>query len=103
MSDKQYLFDNPRNVRRVLYLLYASCAVLLLLDFLVHRHTEHPWEHLWGFYPLYGFVGCVILVFVAKWMRLFLMRGENYYGNDYDKADSASPSGKPASRETQHD
>jgi ribonucleotide reductase beta subunit family protein with ferritin-like domain len=34
---------------------------------------------LWGFYPLYGFVGCVILVLVATWIRKFLIRDENYY------------------------
>lgn len=79
MSDRKHLFDRPRNITRVLYGLYACCAVLLLLDFVVHRHVEHNWESLWGFYPLYGFVGCVALVLIAKWMRTFLMRGEDYY------------------------
>ena len=37
------------------------------------------------FYPVYGFVGCVVLVLVAKWMRSFLMRPEDYY--DEDKTD----------------
>ncbi|MNC99811.1 hypothetical protein D3C83_182230 [compost metagenome] len=39
----------------------------------------HGWEGVWGFYPAYGFAGCVLLVVVAKWMRTFLMRDENYY------------------------
>ena len=73
------LFDNPKNIRRLLYFLYASCALVLTLDFVIHRHVNHSWENLWGFYPLFGFVGCVILVLVATWMRTFLMRPENYY------------------------
>lgn len=77
--EKQYLFDNEKNVKRVLTILYACCALLLLLDFVIHRHISHSWERLWGFYPIYGFVGCVILVIVATWMRKFLMRDENYY------------------------
>jgi len=78
-NDEKHLFDNPKNIKRVLYILYGCCAVLLALDFVIHRHVMHSWENLWGFYPLYGFVGCVILVFVATWMRTFLMRDEDYY------------------------
>ena len=78
-DEKQHFFDKPGNVRRVLLGLYAVCAVLLALDVILHRHVVHSWEWLWGFYPLYGFVGCVVLVLVAKWMRTFLMRDEDYY------------------------
>lgn len=78
-NEKKYLFDNPKNIKRVLHILYGCCAVLLVFDFVIHRHVTHSWENLWGFYPVYGFVGCVILVFVATWLRTFLMRDENYY------------------------
>jgi hypothetical protein len=78
-NDKTHLFDNPKNIQRVLYLLYFCCAVLFVLDFIIHRHKVHPWEGLLGFYAVYGFVGCVVLVLVAKWMRTFLMYDEDYY------------------------
>lgn len=78
-TEKTYFFDKPQNVKYVLYALYTICGLLLALDFVVHRHIYHSWENLWGFYPLYGFVGCVLLVVIAKWMRTFLMRGEQYY------------------------
>lgn len=60
-------------------LFYLICALLTLADLLVHRHVVHPWEALPGFYPLYGFIGCVVLVLVAKWLRKVLMRDEHYY------------------------
>ncbi|WP_237056321.1 hypothetical protein [Microbulbifer sediminum] len=78
-GDKQDFFDKPENIQRILRTFYAICALLVLADFVVHRHTEHGWEGLPGFYPLYGFAGCVILVIIAKWMRKFLMRPEDYY------------------------
>jgi hypothetical protein len=81
-NKKQHLFDNPKNVKRLLNVFYAICVLLFLLDFVIHRHVYHSWENLWGFYPIYGFVGCVILVFVATWMRTFLMRSEDYYQTD---------------------
>ena len=40
-DEKRYLFDNPRNVKAVLYLLYASCGLLVLVDFMIHRHITH--------------------------------------------------------------
>ncbi len=81
-TEGKHLFDNPRNIKRTLYLLYGCCAVLLALDFVIHRHVYHSWENLWGFYPLYGFIGCVVLVLIASWMRTFLMRSEGYYDNE---------------------
>jgi len=80
-NEKKHLFDNPNNVKRLLHILYACCAILVVLDLVIHRHTMHEWEKLWFFYPIYGFIGCVVLVIVATWMRTFLMRSEDYYDN----------------------
>lgn len=84
-DDKEYFFDKPENVSKLLNVFYATCALLVLLDFIVHRHIVHYWENLPGFYALYGFVGCVLLVLVAKVLRKFLMRNENYYLGDDDE------------------
>ena len=80
MEDKKrYLFDKPRNVKILLYILYLSCAVLILLDFVVHRHVTHPWEQLLGFYSIYGFIGCVSIVLGSKWLRIMVKRDTDYY------------------------
>lgn len=81
-DEKKHLFDDPKNIKRVLYLLYSCCILLFILDFVIHRDVSHRGENLWGFYPIYGFVTCVILVRVATWMRTFLMRAEDYYANE---------------------
>ena len=90
--EKPHFFDKPENIKRVLRVLYILCALLLLADVVIHRHTYLSIEKLWGFYPLYGFVGCVVLVIVAKWMRTFLMRDEDYYEKDEEQI-SAPPKG----------
>ncbi len=83
MADKKnYLFDNPRNVKPVIYALYFCCGVLLLLDFIIHRHISHSWERLLGFYSLYGFIGCVSIVIGSKWLRTVIRRDEDYYERD---------------------
>ena len=88
-SDKEetHVFDNPRNVRRVIIALFTCCAVLFLSDAIFLVHHKHPSfeegvfpaEHWFGFYGVYGFVACVLLVLIAKQMRKVLMRAENYY------------------------
>ena len=107
-NEKKYLFDNPKNIKRVLHLLYGSCVLLFLLDFVIHRHVLHSWENLWGFYPVYGFVGCVVLVLIAKWMRTFLMREENYYdeadvGNEKHETDQKPRTDKNSLEPGGHD
>ena len=103
-SEKQYFFDNPDNVRKVLRVFYGICILLFALDLVIHRHTEFRWEGVPGFYPVYGFVGCVVLVFAAKWMRSFLMRPQDYYDKreleaqceDSSQNGVVEPAGPPA-------
>lgn len=78
-QEKRHLFDNPRNVRIVIYALYVVCAVLVALDLVIHRHAEYAVEGWFGFYGFYGFVACVFLVLAAKEMRKAVRREETYY------------------------
>lgn len=87
--DNGHVFDNPRNVLRVVHGLYVVCALLFLIDVVGLamawfgggglRHAETAWEGFPGFYALYGFVACTLLVLVAKELRKILMRPEDYY------------------------
>ena len=78
-QQKQHIFDKPKNVRHLLRMLYLACALLLMADLFIHRHAEHGWESLWGFYAMYGFAACVVLVLLAKQLRKLLKRSEDFY------------------------
>ena len=152
-SEKQYWLDDPRNVKTIVYTLYAVCALLFAFDMICgepllfsapaqmskdldrailpetleqafedHGHsladgtvvsvenknrdwlitdqanrdtyiinlagdhldiyrmdTHFAFENWFGFFGWYGFIACVGLVLVAKEMRRFLMRKEDYY------------------------
>ena len=81
-EEKVHFFDRPENVRLILRVFAVICALLVAVDFIYHRHVLHPWEDVWGFYAIYGFVACVILVLAAKEMRKLVMRKEDYYDDD---------------------
>jgi len=78
-SEKKHLFDNPKNVSRAIYLLVAISVITAGFDLVFARHVEHPIENIFGFYPLFGFFSCAIVILGAKEMRKIVMRKEDYY------------------------
>lgn len=91
-GDKRFLFDDPRNVRRVVRALLYFCVFLVGLEVVVHRHLYHEWESLFGFYAIYGFVACVLLVLLAAELRKLIMRDEDYFER-HDDATNARKDG----------
>jgi hypothetical protein len=79
MKKELKIFDRPQNVRKFLGAFYISLVLLLLGDFFVHKHPEFPWEGAVDFFAVYGFISCVVLIFIAKLLRLFVKRDEHYY------------------------
>ena len=78
-NPKNSVLGDPKKDRIVLYVLYAVCAVSTIADFFIHRHVEHPWEALPAFYSVYAFISIIVLIFLAKALRMIVMRKEEYY------------------------
>lgn len=73
------------DVRRVLTWLYRACALLVVVDLafffgFADKEAHYPWENGIGFYAAYGFVACVLLVLISKFiLRPLIIRKEDYY------------------------
>ena len=95
--------DDPANVRKLTIGFFAVAALLLVADVMwlfVHKHATFFHDdpdartlaqdaELWpGFYPLYSFVGIVLLVVLSVGLRKLVMRPEDYYSRDYADPDS---------------
>ena len=78
-DDKPGWADKPDNQRLIRRVLYVACALLVVVDFVVHRHIYTDIERVPAFYPLYGFVALVGVVMAAKGLRYFVKRNEDYY------------------------
>jgi len=79
-TDKKHIFYHKKNVQRVLYGLFCSLILLLAIEPFVTKHSYFAWEKWFGFYAIYGFVACVLLVLVAKYvLRPLIKREEDYY------------------------
>jgi hypothetical protein len=79
---KDGFLDRQKNVDGLLWALTALGVAILAVDLFYHRHIYHPWERLWGFYGVFGAVGIVVLVQLAKVLRRMVMRDEDYYESD---------------------
>ena len=95
VKESKHWLDEPANVNRVIKSFYFLCVLIILIDLIFslgwHKHAAfaeelslHSIETLPAFYGLYGFVACVGLVYVSKWMRdwkgkKILMREEDYW------------------------
>ncbi|MBM3518205.1 MAG: hypothetical protein FJX56_10145 [Alphaproteobacteria bacterium] len=71
-----------RTTRRVVALLHVACVLALLADILPSDPDAHGLGAAFGFYALYGFVACWLLVILAKRLRRLVRRAENHYGDD---------------------
>lgn len=77
---KKFLWaDSASSVERVIFWLGVLCAILFVLDFIVHRHAYAPGEGLPGFYAFVGFCAFAIIVLGAAQLRKVILRNEAYY------------------------
>lgn len=79
MKKENTYFDKPENQKKVRIILYCSCAVLILFD-VIPKDGHVPWETWPGFFSIYGFVCCVTLVLIAKYiLRPSVKRDQDHY------------------------
>ena len=75
-------FGDAKYAQQRRRLFYLVLVLVFVADFLVPReHAEYLWDRLAGWSAVYGFVSCVLLIFVSKFLghQGGLMRREDYY------------------------
>ena len=78
--EKKYFFDKPENVRNLLRVLYAVCALLIVIDFFIPKHGHVFFENVPQFFAAYGLVAYITIVFAGKYiLRKIVKRKEEYY------------------------
>lgn len=57
--------------------------ITLVLEFTVLAdYDSHWWDPIPAFYIIWGFISCVLIIYVSKWFgKIFLFRDESYYDN----------------------
>lgn len=71
-------------MKRVLWILLGLTLVAsVVADFVgPSKEVSHVWDYK-AFFALYGFLGCVVIVYVSKWLgKHWLQRPEDYYDGE---------------------
>ena len=69
-------------IKIVIGVCYGLLALIAVFASMVDKHHAHTWaeKHIPGFWALFGFVACVLIIIVSKWYgHLGIMTREDYY------------------------
>ncbi len=69
-------------LKTVIRLCYAGLALVVAWDlFFVDKHHAHTAPEHWpGFWAVFGFISCVLIIIISKWFgHLGIMTREDYY------------------------
>jgi surface polysaccharide O-acyltransferase-like enzyme len=66
---------------KIVKTLIVGCIIVFALEWTYEKHSYFHAEDITGFYAYYGFVMFTALILVAKALRYFVKRPEDYYGD----------------------
>ncbi|PPR79585.1 MAG: hypothetical protein CFH01_00331 [Alphaproteobacteria bacterium MarineAlpha2_Bin1] len=69
----------PPTIRLLWIVMFLILGLVILLQFFAHIHGHFIIDESFGFNAWYGFIACVLMVFVSKLLALFVKRKDNYY------------------------
>ncbi len=65
---------------KILWLIFIAILTLTIVsELFIHKHEYFGIDGSFGFFGWYGFITCVAMVLVAKFLGYFLKRKEDYY------------------------
>lgn len=66
-------------MKKMHWVILAVITVISLIGQYV-AEPHHWWDKIPGFYAIYGFVGCILIVKISKWFgKKIVFRDEDYY------------------------
>ncbi|MEG9861325.1 MAG: hypothetical protein V6Z81_02290 [Parvularculales bacterium] len=79
LSRKLLWIDHKKTPDRILYGLFVIAIGFVIAGYVASLHGHYAIESVIGFYGLFGFIMCILLVLVSKFLRRILKRPEDYY------------------------
>jgi hypothetical protein len=69
---------------------WAALIILTIISligefFFLGEYDAHFWSVIPGFYIIFGFIGCALIIFLSKaFGKMLVQRREDYYMDEYD-------------------
>lgn len=74
-----------RHMKAVIFACLALLVLLVIGDavFVDKEHAHTKMEHYVGFWAAFGFLACLVIIFVSKWFgHRGIMQDEDYYDDE---------------------
>lgn len=84
---EQGWLEQSHIVARLVYGLWALCALVLITEFFYVGHPYFEFDGWFGFYAALGFFAYCAIVLSAKGLRRLVRRDEDYYADGADMTD----------------
>ena len=82
-SAQQHWLVKPATIRKLWWLLGIVLAITVIAQAVIHIHAYFDIDGRFGFYALFGFLSCALMVLFAKLLGLIVKRHEHYYEDSY--------------------
>lgn len=67
----------------VILALIGISSFVAEFGFLSGADHGHWWNHVPGFYAIWGFLGCIVIILASKWVgKRFIQQKEDYYDGE---------------------
>jgi hypothetical protein len=87
MSDHHDKVEVSPAARKFIIGLCVLAAILVALEFIIHRHAYFATEGQPLFFAVYGFVAFIIVVAGGVGLRKLVMRDVDYYTDSYEQGE----------------
>jgi hypothetical protein len=81
---EQHWLTRPQTIRNLWIVFGVVLAAVVVAELFVTPEVHFAIERVFGFYALFGFASCAVLIVVAKVLGLLLKRPDTYYDDQGD-------------------
>ncbi len=72
-------------MKRILIITLIALILSALVDLPLAGHGDFAWSKIFGFFAVFGLIGCVAIILISKWLgHYWLQRKEDYYDTNDD-------------------
>ena len=71
----------PKTIKMLWVAMFIILAITVFIQFFAHIHGHFGIDESFGFNAWYGFIACILMVFISKLLAIFVKRKDSYYND----------------------
>ena len=76
---KKNWFYRKSSIKKLYIYSAVFLGIVIITEYFITMHPHFKIESIFSFYAIFGFLSCVVLIFIAKILGFFIKRKDDYY------------------------